>query len=82
MEDMLKYIVLYHDNAFRKTDIYISYYTYDERIGSPEFIVTISKHGNIDYFKEYQHPQAIGYCIYGNTKSNIKRNFKTYFRRY
>lgn len=62
INEMLDYLVADYNHAFSKSDIYISYYCYDERIDWDTYIVCIGRYGDEDYMKKYHSPQAIGFC--------------------
>ena len=58
IKEMLEYLAQDHKKAFDVSDIYISYYCYDDRIDWETFIVTVARYRD----EEYSHPQAIGFC--------------------
>jgi hypothetical protein len=64
VKEMTEYLVEYHGNAFDASDVYISYYGYDERIGWETYIVTVSRYYDEDYLEKYHCPQAIGFCTF------------------
>ena len=64
VKEMLEYLVKEHEKAFDISDIYISYYGYDERIEWETYIVTVGRYYTEDYLKEYHSPQAIGFCTF------------------
>ena len=68
MEDLIDYLVKVHimneNKAFRKEDIYIHYYCYDERINWQTYLVCVGKYFNENYLQKYHCPQAIGYLTF------------------
>ena len=72
VKEMLEYIVEEHEKAFDISDIYISYYCYDERIEWETYILTVSRYYTENYLEKYHHPQAIGFCTFkeGNENEN------------
>ena len=58
IKEMREYLAQDHKNAFDISDIVISYYCYDDRIGWETFIVTVTRY----YNEKYTHPQSIGFC--------------------
>lgn len=58
IKEMCEYLVQDHGKAFDVSDVYISYYCYDNRIDWETFIVTVARYHD----KKYSHPQAIGFC--------------------
>ena len=59
---MLQYIVKDNNDAFDIEELHIQYYGHDNRIGWDTFIITTERYFDRDYMKEYNCPQAIGFC--------------------
>lgn len=70
LKEMCEYLAEQSKGAFSVSDIYISYYYYDERIDWETYIVTIGRYGKENYLKKYASPQAEGFCTIkeGNEK--------------
>lgn len=60
--EMCDYLVKEYEGAFAISDIYISYYGYDGRIGWETYSVTVGKMGDDNYLEKYNAPQIIGFC--------------------
>ena len=69
IKEMIEYLVQDNKKAFSVSDVYISYYCYDDRIDWETFIVTVARYGK----EKYDHPQAIGFCTLkgGVTDTNV-----------
>lgn len=70
VKEMLEYLAEDHEKAFDISDVYISYYCYDERIEWETYIVMVTRYYEEDYLKEYQSPQAIGFCTFIERSKN------------
>lgn len=80
IKDMLEYIVTQWEDAFSIQDIYIRHCGYDSRIKAEQYVVGIGKCLGENCRKEYNHPQAIGFCSFGSKKSSLIINAKRYFK--
>lgn len=72
LEEMFEYLVKDSENAFDISDIYISYYCYDERIDWKTYIVATGRYGFENYMEKYHHPQALGFCTIISVKGCMK----------
>lgn len=64
IKEMFEFLVEEHNHAFEVSDLYVSYYGYDNRIDWDTYIVTTAKYGNENYIKKGWVPQAAGYCTF------------------
>ena len=72
IKQMLEDIVEKYHHAFDINDIYISYHGFDERIGCDVFFVCVSKFFEEDFFRAYNSPQAIGFCVFYDEEKQPK----------
>ena len=72
IKELCEYLAEQCKGAFDVSDIYISYYCYDERIDWETYIVTVGRYGKVDYLKKYASPQAEGFCTIKEMSENGK----------
>lgn len=51
-------------SSFNESNLYIQYYSYDKRIESDTFLISIGCIGKEDYIKKYGYPQAYGWLYF------------------
>jgi hypothetical protein len=64
IKEMFEFLVEEHNHAFEISNLYISYYGYDNRIDWDTYIITTSRYASEDYIKKGYPPQAAGYCTF------------------
>ena len=64
VEKMLDHIVKEDGGMLLKENIYISYYTFDDRINWETYIVAIGECFGVDYLQKYKCPQVIGFMTF------------------
>ena len=72
IEEMLKFLVKYHNGAFDINYIFISYYGFDPHLNLFTYIVTVARFQKDNYLKKYKYPQCIGYCFFINENKKLK----------
>ena len=63
LDDVLNHIVYRYNNLYAKSDLYITQYSYDERINKTVYIITATKSRNCDYIKEFGSLQFVSYLV-------------------
>ena len=62
IKEMCEYLVRQYESAFNVSNVYISYYGYDDRIDWETYVVTVGGYGYENYMEKYHSPQGIGFC--------------------
>lgn len=60
VEELLDFLVEFHDNAFTKEDLSFRYYSYDSRIDWNTYLVTTKRYGK----EESPHGMAIAFITF------------------
>lgn len=85
LRDMFNYIVESHSHhfdgvkAFSVENLSISYYCYDHRKGTDDYVICTDKYLDEDYLKKHNSPQALGFCVFEKSLKSIKDNVRKYF---
>lgn len=77
MEELLDFLVSWHENAFEKEDLVFRYYGYDKRIDWETYLICTNRYDNEDYIKKYGTPQAIGYFTFKYDEKDCNGGRKT-----
>lgn len=72
IKEMCKDLVRQHRSAFVVSDVYISYYGYDDRIDWDTYVVAVGRYSDENYMEKYHRPQGIGFCTMKFNREQIQ----------
>lgn len=81
LKDIFPYVVeittkIHGFSMFDESDIYVRYYTYDERIHKETFLVCIGRYGE----EKYKHPQAHGWIHFDSKWQDMVDKWKQTYK--